>query len=308
MASAFTVQCPGKVFLFGEYACLDGGPSLLLTLKPFYSLTAKPSPDGKRHLPAFEPASPAGVFLLQHAKDLGGWRLEWGDSGSAAMGTGSSSAQFLLSLAADVRISGRAMPSVESILRLYWDIVGESQGLRPSGADLVAQLLGGPIAVKTRERLEPWSEQMGAEIILAYTGSKIATHEHLKGLAARGFPEKFRAMNDALNAITERALSAWRSRDEFRLGQEMNAHQRELANAKIAPDDFFAKIESLARVPGVLGCKGSGAHGGDCIVLLVRRDSVDGVCARIQNFEYTAIMPEWTEQGLTYRPAKEFSL
>lgn len=303
MASAFTVQCPGKIFLFGEYACLDGGPSLLLTLKPFYSLTAKPSADGKRHLPAFDPASPAGVFLLQHAKDLGGWRLEWNDAGVAAMGTGSSSAQFLLSLAADVKVSGRAMPSVDVILRLYWDIVGGSLGLRPSGADLVAQFFGGPVVVRTdggvaHEKLTPWSGQTGAEFILVFTGRKIATHDHLKALHARGFPERFRAMNEALNAITASAIAAWKIRDTAGLGRQMNAYRAELTKARLAPESFSDAVASVSKIPGVLGCKGSGAQGGDCVVLLVECSKNPDAVSAIKEIGWKSVSPQWTEHGL----------
>lgn len=290
-------SCPGKIFIIGEYACIEGGPSLLGTLAPEFVLEIGHSKG--RALP-FAAESPAGLYLQTQRDILNEVSLVWQDPYKMPLGVGSSSAQFLLSVAAVSKLRDQSLPSVQELLELYWKTVGSSQGLRPSGADVLAQWVGGPVVVQNKpvsvKKLADLPKS--AQFILAHTGHKAKTHEHLKTLADRGFPKAFAGLLDELNAITLSAIEAWKLGDTRSLGPSLNAFQSALADGGLAPAEFNSKLKSLQTWQGVLGCKGAGAQGGDCVLFLVENAHVSTVCEQIRALGWMPILPEWMKTGI----------
>lgn len=292
-------SCAGKVFITGEYACLEGGPALLGTVGPLFELTVEKTTTA--HFAPFAAQSPAGLYLAANADALEGVKLTWLDPYDTPIGVGSSSAQFNLSVAAMHWLRKQPQPGAEEVLKMYWRIVGESQGLRPSGADIVSQWLGGPVVVRnspfTAEKLEPWAGT--AQFILAYTGTKAKTHEHLLGLRARGFPREFRDIFKQLDEITLNVIAAWRARDAAQLGRGLNIFQHTLTHGGLAPLEFTSKLESIQQWPGVLGCKGSGAQGGDCVLLLVEPSATADIFAKLVEYGWSPKLAKWRAEGLS---------
>jgi mevalonate kinase len=241
------------------------------------------------------------LYLAHHAEALKGAHFAWKDPYDTPIGVGSSSAQFLLSIAAVANLRGEALPSAEAVLHQYWDTVGATQGTRPSGVDVLAQWSGGPGLFRNEpflaERLPRWVDR-DASFILAFTGVKAKTHEHLQKLRERGFPASFRATLDALNEITLRGVEAWENGDAPGVGAALNTYQDALTQGGLAPEDFTAKLRPLREWAGVLGCKGSGAQGGDCVLLLVRHGHAKTVLRSLRDLGWQPAITAWSNTGL----------
>lgn len=297
------LRCAGKVFIVGEYACIEGGPALVTTVGPEFSLHIVRDASAPSREPAipFAAQSPAGLFLAEKKASLEGVRLEWVDPYATPIGVGSSSAQFLLSVAAVAKLEGKPLPSAPEVLDLYWKIVGDSQGLRPSGVDVLAQWMGGPLFVCnapfSARKLKPWRAD-NAAFVMAFTGTKAKTHDHLKELRERGFPKSFQNVLQRLNALTTEAATAWDRSDERALGLTLNKYQDVLSSGELAPAAFAREVAEVQKWPGVLGCKGTGAQGGDCLLFLVEAASHNDVLRRIQSRGWQPIEPAWTSAGL----------
>lgn len=292
-------RCAGKVFIVGEYACIEGGPALVTTVAPEFSLRVVRDASQRNHKLPFAEQSPAGLYLSTKRGALEQVRLEWLDPYATPIGVGSSSAQFLLSVAAVADLEGSPKPSPAEVLKLYWDVVSDTQGIRPSGVDVVAQWVGGPLVVVN----EPFSARPikrwpgPAAFVMAFTGTKAKTHEHLKELAERGFPKTYRSMLHRLNAVTAEAVKSWEAGDASILGLSLNRYQQVLAEASLAPADFMSTLREVQKWPGVLGCKGTGAQGGDCVLLLVEKAAQNDVLRQIFAQGWKPIVPEWTHTG-----------
>jgi mevalonate kinase len=290
-------SCAGKVFITGEYACLEGGAALVATIGPRFELAVERG-DGTS---PFADESPAGRLLRASAETTRGWSFEWRDPYSTPIGVGSSSAQFVLTLAAIARLRGVEPPSARHVLAMYWETVAASQGVRPSGVDVIAQWQGGPLLARNdpfeTERLSEWRGD--AAFVLAYTGAKAKTHEHLQELQRRGFPGAHKAAFSRLNAITGDAVLAWRAQDAANLGTALTRYQHALLDAGLAPSDFTALIDEVLNLPGVLGGKGSGAQGGDCVLLLVNGSELDRVSNALRQRGWLPQTIEWSAQGLS---------
>lgn len=291
------LHAPGKVYLIGEYACLIGRPAILLTLKPMFSLKATPS--GKTLPLPFVKQSPAGKLL----KDLKRWKLEWTDPYDKPIGVGSSTAQFLLSAAFLEKKEGRRPPSPEELLKKYWELTTDEKSIRPSGVDLVVQRLGGPHRITNEpfsyEKLSDWkSVNQEAVLVLAFTGTKVKTHEHLKTLAERNFPRKFYTMLDKLSELEKEAVKAWRKGAAANLGKVLNEYQTVLSKSKIGSTEQEAAFKTVQKWPEVYGCKGSGAQGGDCAILLAQKSGLNELGAKLKALGWTLIEPQWTNTGL----------
>lgn len=289
------IACGGKVFIVGEYACIEGGPALLGTIAPEFSITIERSNDCAPSSSMHE-QSPAGLYLRSQEHVLKGVRLIWDDPYATPIGVGSSSAQFILSVAAIAHLKGQPLPTAKSILELYWKTVGQSQGIRPSGADVVAQWVGGNILFRNKpfecRSLRPWSSD--AQFILAYTGHKAKTHEHLLKLEQAGFPHAYRSSLQHLDNLTLKALQAWEDADARSLGLTLNEYQSALLKAGLASAEFTAALGEIQKLSGVLGCKGSGAQGGDCVLLLVERPHTQEIMQSLSSRGWQPQVIQWT--------------
>jgi mevalonate kinase len=271
-------QCGGKVILLGEYAVLDGGMCLVTTTKPEFELALKKSSHmGFRH--PFAPESPAGLLIQQtisqHVDRLAGHEIVWKDPYDTPIGVGSSSAQFVLTYQALCQLTGQPDPISEDLLQDYWYTVANSQGLRPSGADVICQWLNAPVLFRNspfyaEELSKPALEENGLQLWLAYTGSKLKTHEHLQSLFQRNFPHgEFADMLRELNDLTAQGVDQWRRGDWVPFGKTMSLYQDCLSEYSLSANHTLtSQILAAQKWEGVLGAKGCGAQGGDCVLIL----------------------------------------
>ncbi len=276
---------PGKVFLLGEYSVLLGSPAILAATRPRFSARF----DGAQHfshLPhtasrEFHPQSPAG--RLERSLSSGIPHFEFHDAYQENGGFGASTAQFALSYA----LMGGARSSWQEIYKRYRELMAAENELPPSGADLVAQWLGGVVYFDP-EKMEcqqlsqifPWNRLM---IFSAahQAGRKVATHEHLKVLERSGIFKPGHKLVEELSAIT-RAAYAEIVQDKpggpdqtEKFGELLSAYGEGLAQAGLELAATSREKARLSAVSGVLGVKGAGAMQADGIVVWTSKD-----CAR----------------------------
>ena len=168
---------PSKVFIIGEYAVLDGSPAIVATFAPRFTLACVSSSEAKKEV--FHPDSPAGR-LMKQSRWEGIW--EFVDPYSGSGGFGGSTAEFLLTYAV-AQLKSDLNPVPENA----WDAWSRYRRFTPraSGADLVAQWLGGVVVVdlKKQSALQLDTDRIGNSILVFSAAHqenrKVKTHEHL---------------------------------------------------------------------------------------------------------------------------------
>lgn len=269
-ASGIEANAPGKLFLSGEYAVLEGAPALACAVgrrvrAGFLSGAAGEAPDAaawrraaqgvlRRH--GLDPA-PAEAALEIDSRALytaDGIKLGLGSSAAVAVAVSG-----LLLAAQDQPASRLPVQSIAG------DLHSAVRGPGGSGVDVAASFHGGVIAVE-QERVEhlDWPEGLHCAVIFtgrdADTGAAIARFQRaLRGDARRhaeGLCAVANAVRSAWNADVPTLLArlegystAWRKLDRSAgLGVFTREHRR---------------LQELSREAGCV-YKPSGAGGGDC--------------------------------------------
>jgi len=276
-SASTTLSVPGKTFLVGEYLALDGGPSIILATEPRFVLRAakrqrRSSAAGRPH--SFAGASPAGRLYVRHDSDFSGWSFRFEDPHRGAGGLGASSAQFLLMYNWLMKTAA-LQPDLydwQRLLEEYRVCAWNGEGHPPSGADVVAQAVGGVCEFDgrrlTARRLE-WSFS-SLSFSLLRTGVKLATHEHLK--RAKDAPYEL------LRETVARASRALLERDEKGLVAAVGRYGEILVGAELTAESTLGLLSALkSQVPGVRAAKGCGAMGADVILVLHDRERAAGV-------------------------------
>jgi mevalonate kinase len=253
---------PGKVFLLGEYAVLEGKDAVVAAVPPRFGLGA-----GRA---APQSASPAGKLLTSVGETLA-HRLSDPHLGSG--GFGASTAEFALHYRSLVAESSRARGwslSAEAVWAKYREIQS-SEPLVPSGADVFVQWSGGVVLFKperasSSERLFPRAKLELLVLSAArQPGRKVATHEHLRELS---FNRGGLAMVAArLEGPCARGVQAIRAGDSVALGRAFVEHAEQLRALGLEAPETTRDREAFQGQPGVLGIKGSGALQADALVL-----------------------------------------
>jgi len=278
------LSIPGKVFILGEYGILAGLPAIVGCVSPRFELRVLETEGGKF---PFNPASPAGRLLAAlHAqgKEMGNFSFQ--DPHYGHGGFGASTAQFAL-------LHHAAIPSSREFAEawLLYRNLAQGEPLPPSGADLIAQWQGGigvvqpdpnpsvaPTWRDVRETLD-WSHLLVFSAT-GLPGRKIATHQHLAELAARGFPTDG-AFLTLISRLKEIVLSGITALDHSRpaaFGATLLAFAREMQEAGLELPATTQDRQAIANIPGVLGVKGAGAMQADALLVWIdgpqSRDSV----------------------------------
>ena len=287
-------SCPGKIFILGEYACLKGTPALVGTIEPSFRLALHNNPGV--NIP-FHKDSPGGKLYSDNQDLFKDYQLEWHDPYKNPIGVGSSTAQFLLILKALCHLQEIELPAPSEILNLYWKYT--SSTLRPSGCDLIAQIYGGIHVIKNSpfkiKEFKPLNDKY--EWLLAYTGEKIKTHEQLEELHSKGFPGNYEGALKELDNIIFSGLRAWEAHDITTLGKSLNKFH-DILHEKIVASSFTDKIRTIQKWPGVLGCKGSGAQGGDCVLVLTNKEKAQYICENIKkDFNWQSFEITWSKNN-----------
>jgi len=266
-------SAPGKLFLGGEYAVLEGGPAVVTTLErrvvaEVGDVVAPPSPvlDAVR-----------GNFAkLERGtdEDVPGVRANSGDlsRGPSKLGLGSSAAVAAAATGAFFEWAGLPIESNrDKVLEMASRAHRAAQGGRGSGADVVASVLGGTILFS--RCAEPARvEKSAATHVIVWSGAPASTVDLV------GAVERFAGTDPSSFGIlmSEMRELASRIADLFEEGiaaglpglyddyGELMKRLGEAAGVEIVTA-AHRRIRKLARDLGG-GAKPSGAGGGDCAI------------------------------------------
>lgn len=270
------ISCPSKTFLLGEYLALKGEPCLLVSTEPRFTLSITKAEHLQNENP-FAEKSPAGMFWRKKYDFFSDKVIKFSNP-SGRGGLGGSSAEFLLLYNAYLAFQGIAPEAqlqndLMEMLKVYWKLTeeAESAGVRPSGADLVAQSCG---AVTYFDRNQGKIEKTnwgfsGLGFILLATGEKVPTHEHLKNLSDWNSEE--------LLEMNRQAYQAFRIKHEQNFIEATRKVRLALQNLGFETEKTKSLIDDLLKAPSIRAAKGCGALGADVILLLVENKDLDRV-------------------------------
>lgn len=261
------IRIPSKSFLVGEYAVLSGGPGAVLVTEPMFQLTTmlESNDEGQK---AFDPNSPAGKYIQAHPELTHmNWHLQ--DPHDSKGGFGASTAAYgavfqyhhqLDPTSIDIHIA-------KEIIDEYQHYAYMGEGPKPSGADLIAQILGKHCIFHREADLLTtfeWPfEQWAFE--LKHTGYKLPTHEHL--FQSRYQPDRalIQWAGACCDAILNRDPSAFvHSLERF------VQRQIELGLVTEHSQQLIKTInqKTINQSPNVIIAKGCGAMGADVILTI----------------------------------------
>lgn len=274
-----TYSIPGKVFLLGEYAVLAGYGAMVAAVGPRFIIhMTKASQETVQGGTQFHPQSPAGL-LTEYANRKGAPRLcFWKQDphlGSGGFGESTASFGLLYRAYADLGVFGRT--DWRSVWQTYRQFVEAETRLArgipaPSGADLVAQWQGGVVYFEPgKEKVTDLSRSMDYSSLLFFSaahlpGRKVATHEHLLEIAARGLfnleSSLFRDLSQMVEAYLPDSPNGFQPEA---LTQYADALWGVGLEQKAAHEDRLA----LAELDEVAAVKGTGALLSDGMVVML---------------------------------------
>lgn len=282
------ISIPAKTFILGEYCALLGGPSLIFTHTPYFKLTLNRHDTGA--LCGIHPDSPGGKLYQSHRSSFMRYQLDFQDPYRGLGGLGASSAQYLGIYQAHHQLN--AMTSERSsLLESYWRHAYQKEGMKPSGADVVAQSVGGLCFFhpKTRQCLSyDWPFE-SLSLLLVHTNNKLATHEHLKTLTLE---------NDIgeLNILVQRAHEAVKKKDPNAFLDAVSHFGEGLQQRQLVAPHTLNLLKQLHACPDILAAKGAGAMGADILLILCQKQGEKTVRERLQQHGLSVIA---TEQALS---------
>lgn len=261
------LTAPSKTFLLGEYVALQGGPTLVLTSQPSFSLTVKytqeKTPVIFEHI---NKESPAGKFLLQHATAFKGYHLIFQDPHNGSGGFGASSAQFLLAHTLKNIVQKSSLEitcPISQLLPKYLQYAWDGEGIMPSGADLIAQAQGGlSYFYKEQNRLQKlaWPFKQ-LNYYLLHTGNKIPTHQHLKELSFLNTRQLIDIVFAGLQHLQTQSAAGFIDC--------VNQYAQVLQELDLVLAETSELLKIINMRSEVLAAKGCGALGADVILVLV---------------------------------------
>jgi len=264
--SRVSFNIPGKTFLLGEYVALTGGPSLVASTSPNFEVDFFP---GEGQHP-FHQDSPAGKFIAGHAAFFKNFDIEFYDPYETG-GFGASTAQFIavagIQKKYDDIVAQKPFNFKNPIVALdIWNTYRElfaDQDVPPSGADLIAQIVGGISSFRADrrewEKIEWPFQNVGPSFYK--TPFKINTHEHLADLRLQELPIA------ALTECVEHAIAAIKKEDFSTYKEECRKFLVIQEGAGLLTPDVRAEIIGAAKAPGVSLVRGCGALGADVVAV-----------------------------------------
>lgn len=296
-----TLSVPSKTFLVGEYLVLKGGPGLVATTGQRFQLIINKASGGKDLVQKLEssgihPDSPGGKWSLRYPECFDQFDLKFLDPYNGAGGMGASSAQFVM-LYVWTKMHSESISSwndidVEVLWKSYQSLF-ETDKNPPSGADVVAQYVGGicyfqsePFTVKRYQ----WIFEEQAFCILK-TKNKIATHDHLSELSIDSF--------ESLEPAVKRVVDSFDDESAFDFTFGVNDFYEALKQKKLVARETFSLVHQFHKSGLALSVKGCGALGSDVILVICEKKNLLAVksLAQVVGLKWIADSNE-VESGL----------
>jgi degradative hydroxymethylglutaryl-CoA reductase len=317
------VSAPGKAFLIGEYAVLQGVPALVTAVDVRAVAHARLDP----------PSTPSAVVRCAHARvatyleargvepigeppvvETGGFTM-----GSRKLGLGSSAAVAAAVVGYHLTAAGldpRDERVRDDALGLALAAHAEAQGGGGSGADVAAAVLGGTIRF-AEGRAEPVHTPDWLHLGFVDAGAPAVTSSFVRAIkaAAAEQPDAHAEAIDVLRRAATQFHAAWAGDvgdTEAAFGAIVEAtklHVRGLrmlqamSDTPIVTPAIETVLEQAARVG--LGAKPSGAGGGDLVVLFARdRADLDRLGEVLRREHGLALLSELRPAAEGLRPER----
>lgn len=259
---------PGKTFLVGEYAVLVGGKALGVATEPYFQTDFE-----DQHIASVHENSAAGLLL----KSIGLQKLEINSvvSSYGVGGFGQSTAEFIATWFHNHTIRDHDVPTfLKNIFNQYrdlFDINPDLQKIKPSGADLITQLMGkvtyfDPEVIHSKS-LNWVFPEVGFDIIS--TGVKVPTHEHLATLDLKSL--------ETLPDLSENVLSSYLSIDQDRFMNSMHEWSLKLIELGLQHNHSLDLKILLEKCRDVLLAKPNGALGADTVTVFYKSENKNKV-------------------------------
>ncbi len=271
---------PGKTFLVGEYAVLVGGKALGVATEPYFEADFK-----QKHFTTVHEKSAAGLFL----KSIGQYDLQIHSvvSQYGVGGFGQSTAEFISAWFKQNLSQASEIPTVlKQIFNEYRDLFeinSEMKKLKPSGADLVTQLLGKVTYFDpevTHSKSLGWVfPELDFDIIT--TGVKVPTHDHLASLNLNSL--------EPLCDIAEDVLSAYLSVNQNSFLGSMCEWSSKLAELGLQHNHSLDLKKLLEKCPEIILAKPNGALGADTITVVYKKDDKNRIYEYFRNNNVSCI-------------------
>ena len=271
------VAAPGKIFLVGEYAVLDGGVAVLAAVSR-YAVA--------QYLPGFEPQSPVVDEAVKRSRTAIGEASAALPPGSVMVdtdafcqgkfkiGLGSSAATAVATVGAMFETAGLSIDGLQhQVFAIAEAAHRAAQGGVGSGADVAAAVYGGFIKFQRPVDGPPLVELIpvpaGLHLVVFWTAEPADTRAHVESVRAyaKTAPSSYRMLLGALRTTAERfvnEVAAGRATGAVvaagRYGQQLGELGK-AAGVKIVTETFV-RAAALARELGG-STKPSGAGGGD---------------------------------------------
>ena len=288
------IAAPGKIFLVGEYAVLDGGVAVLAALSRY--AVAQYVPGTEPQSKVVEEAvnrSLAAIGEAAHALPAGSVLVDT-DSfchGKFKIGLGSSAATAVATVGAMFETAGLSIEGMQHQIFAIADAAHRaSQNGVGSGADVAAAVYGGFIKFMRPAGGAPVIDSIsvpaGLHLVVFWTAEPADTRSLVEAVQsyAKLAPSSYRMLVGALRTTAERfvnELAAGRATGAVvaagRYGRQM-AELGKAAGVKIVTETF-ERAAALARELGG-DAKPSGAGGGDVGVALFATPEAAALFAR----------------------------
>lgn len=305
-----SVSAPGKAFLIGEYAVLEGAPSIV-TAVDVRAVAHDPLPGERPQVTSVVQCAHARVVeYLQQAGDAtveaeGFPTVDTGrfHVGTRKLGLGSSAAVTAAVVGYHLAAHGldpRDPAVLPDALELAMAAHAEAQGGGGSGADVAAAVLGGTLFFQAG-KATPIRPLPGLHMGFVDAGYPAITSELVRrvrqGQAAH--PNRYAAAMEVLSEASHLFIDAYRTDDDAtpgdaelrarfdRLRQATGMHNRGLRMLQAMAGATFITTEIatiIEQAEGLgLAAKPSGASGGDLVVVLATdRSALDRLGERLR--------------------------
>lgn len=283
---------PSKTFLLGEYGVLKKSPAIVICTGPCFEMHVEPKsePSDQNELIGIDLESIAGRFYRTHIKFFKNFRINFIDPWKTSGGFGASSAQFGLLYALKHKMTPHDLNTVSyeflnNMRIIFRDMSWHGVGLPPSGADLIAQWVGGVCHLDFENQIAEsmkWSSRLSFVIIK--TQNKISTHIHLQDIED--------LMDQEYALIAKRGVNALKNNDDRNIQLAIQAQFQLLERNELITPESREVIKQIYNSGLAQATKGCGAMGADVILSLVKKENLQQFLAWCDSKKLTIVATE----------------
>jgi phosphomevalonate kinase len=302
--------------LFGEYAVLEGAPSLVAAVDRYAIATpsggAEPTPFVAAAIEAVKRyASERGLRATYAVPSVDSSALYAAGDGGRKLGLGSSAAATVAAFGALALQAGDDLSDHAAIFAACEEAHGAAQGIRGSGADVAAAVYGGVVRFgrgPAGAYVNPIALSPKVEITLVDTGAAASTSERLTRLSAirSADVEAYKALLRPLahlsiavaGEVENTGIVPFAAVDEWRRALD---HVAAAIGLEIVTARHRAVAEAARAVDGV--AKPSGAGGGDLAVCFTPAGSAEALRTELSRRGLAPLDVSVGAQGLSVVPS-----